>query len=190
MLHQMKTTHFRAFLTGYSDSHNAEWSSKRYSGRGENFYTYQGFDRTVSFNFRIAAQSKQEMRPLYRKLNYLLSTLAPDYSSAGAMRGNITRLTLGELFNKQPGILTSLDLTVDDNYPWEIAFEEGGTGGLVNESDKMIELPQIIDASVTFKPILTDLPQTGYNAVAGNNKQTPILIASQDDKAQRFLGNI
>ena len=186
----VRTTHFRAFLTGYSDSHSAEWSAKRYSGRGENFYTYQGFDRTVSFNFRIAAQSKQEMRPLYRKLNYLLSTLAPDYSSAGAMRGNITRLTLGELFNKQPGVLTSLNLTVDDNYPWEIAFEEGGTGGLVNESDIMIELPQIIDAAVTFKPILTDLPQTGFNTVAGNNKQTPILIASQDEKAKIFLNKV
>ena len=61
-------THFRAYLTGYSDSHSAEWSAKRYSGRGENFYTYQGFDRDVNFNFKVAAQSRQEMRFIYRKI--------------------------------------------------------------------------------------------------------------------------
>ena len=66
--------HFRAFLTGYTDTHNADWGSKRYAGRGENFYTYQGADRDVSFNFKVAAQSKQEMVFNYRKLNYLVST--------------------------------------------------------------------------------------------------------------------
>ena len=69
---------FRAFLTGYNDNHSAEWGPKRYAGRGENFYTYQGFERNVSFNFKIAAQSKQEMKPLYNKLNYLVSTLYPN----------------------------------------------------------------------------------------------------------------
>jgi hypothetical protein len=102
---------FRALLTGYSDSHSAEWSGKRYAGRGENFYTYQGFDRTVSFNFKVAAQSKQEMKFIYRKLNHLLSTLYPDYNSDGFMRGNITKLTIGDLFVRTPGILTSLNLT-------------------------------------------------------------------------------
>ena len=115
--------HFRAFLTGYTDTHNADWSSKRYSGRGENFYTYQGFERDVNFNFKVAAQSKQEMRFIYKKLNLLLSTLYPDYSSAGFMRGNIPKLTIGDLFVRTPGILTGLNLTVDDNNPWEIAFD-------------------------------------------------------------------
>ena len=102
-------TFFRAFLTGYSDSHNAEWSPSRYTGRGENFYTYQGFDRTVNFNFKVATQSKQEMKFIYKKLNYLLSTLHPDYNTDGFMRGNITKLTLGDLFVRTPGILESLN---------------------------------------------------------------------------------
>ena len=164
-----RSVNFRAFLTGYSDSHEGQWDSKRYAGRGENFYTYQGFDRTVSFNFKIAAQSKQEMAPLYKKLNFLLSTLYPDYSSAGFMRGNIVRLTLGDLFVRQPGILQSLNLTVADEYPWEIAFQEGvsagaaGSGNLVNESTTMHETPQIIDVAATFKPILYSLPKLESN---------------------------
>ena len=191
---KVNATHFRAYLTGYSDSHSAEWSAKRYSGRGENFYTYQGADRDVSFNFKVAAQSKQEMVPLYRKLNYLVSTLYPDYSSAGSMRGNITKLTIGDLFVRQPGILTSLNLNVADNYPWEIAFKEGqaanGDGIVVNEDVAMLELPQIIDVAVSFKPILSVLPQAGYDIESGNNINTPILIASQGQQAKAFLGNI
>ena len=154
-----KSVHFRAFLTGYSDSHEGQWDSKRYAGRGENFYTYQGFDRTVSFNFKIAAQSKQDMAPLYKKLNFLLSTLYPDYSDNGFMRGNIVRLTLGDLFVRQPGILQSLNMTVADEYPWEIAFDEPEGGS----SADMKETPQIIDVAATFKPILYNLPKLESN---------------------------
>ena len=53
-----KTTkvHFRAFITSFSDNHNAEWQGTKYAGRGENFYTYQGFDRSVQLGFLVAAQ--------------------------------------------------------------------------------------------------------------------------------------
>jgi len=166
----VNVVHFRAFLTGYSDSHNAEWSAKRYSGRGENFYTYQGADRDVNFNFKIAAQSRQEMRFLYRKLNYLVSTLYPDYSDFGSMRGNITKLTIGDLFVRTPGILTSLNLTVDDNYAWEIALDEPEGGDDID----MLETPQIMDVAVNFKPILNVLPQTGLTK--NNSLNTPILL--------------
>ena len=175
--------HFRAFLTGYTDTHNADWSSKRYSGRGENFYTYQGFERDVNFNFKVAAQSKQEMRFIYKKLNLLLSTLYPDYSSAGFMRGNITKLTIGDLFVRTPGILTGLNLTVDDNYPWEIAFDEPEGG----DDEDMLETPQIIDVATSFKPILNVLPQTGFTK--WNPVNTPILLtggANASTNAYKF----
>ena len=178
--------HFRAFLTGYTDTHNADWSSKRYSGRGENFYTYQGFERDVNFNFKVAAQSKQEMRFIYKKLNLLLSTLYPDYSSAGFMRANITKLTIGDLFVRTPGILTGLNLTVDDNYPWEIAFDEPEGG----DDEDMLETPQIIDVATSFKPILNVLPQTGFTK--WNPVNTPILLtggANASTNAYEFLNS-
>lgn len=165
-------TFFRAFLSGYNDNHNAEWAASRYTGRGENFYTYQGFDRVVNFNFKIAAQSKQEMKFLYRKLNYLISTLYPDYNSAGFMRGNITKLTIGDLFVRTPGILESLQLNVDDQYAWEIAMDEPGIGG----SNDMLETPQIMDVAVQFKPILNVLPQTALTT--NNETNTPILLSN------------
>ena len=168
-------TFFRAFLSGYNDNHNAEWAANRYTGRGENFYTYQGFDRVVNFNFKIAAQSKQEMKFLYRKLNYLISTLYPDYNSAGFMRGNITKLTIGDLFVRTPGILESLQLNVDDQYAWEIAMDEPGIGG----SNDMLETPQIMDVAVQFKPILNVLPQTALTK--NNETNTPILLSNSNN---------
>jgi len=169
---------FRAFLTGYNDNHSAEWSPKRYAGRGENFYTYQGFERQVGFNFKVAAQSKEEMRPLYNKLNYLVSTLYPNYNDMGAMRGNIVKLTIGDLFYRCPGILTSLNLTVDDNYPWEIAFDSyPGQDRAQGGTDRgQYEAPHIIDVAASFIPILDVLPQVSYDIDNANNFQTPIIM--------------
>ena len=154
------TTTFRAYLTGYTDNHSAEWESKRYTGRGEKFYTYQGNDRSISFNFKVAASTRSEMAPLYRKLNFLLSSLAPDYTSNGFMRGNLTKLTIGDLFVNTSGILQSLNLTVGDNYPWEIAMNEPELG----EDTNMQEVPQIIDVAVSFKPIMNVVPQKGESS--------------------------
>jgi hypothetical protein len=118
---------FRAFLTNFTDNHSADWNGQKYMGRGENFYTYQGFNREVSFQFKVFAQSKQEMMPLYQKLNYLVSSLYPDYGSQGFMRGNLVKLTIGEYFYRTPGVLKSLNITVDDDYPWEIKYNEPET---------------------------------------------------------------
>ena len=119
--------HFRAYITDLSDNIGAEWDSKRYMGRGENFYTYQGFTREVSFNLKVAAQSKQEMMPLYQKLNYLASSLMPDYNSNGFMKGNLHKLTVGEWFYRTPGILKSMNVSIENDYSWEIKFTEPET---------------------------------------------------------------
>ena len=169
--------HFRALITGFSDNHSAQWDSKRYAGRGENFYSYQGFDRDISFNFKVAAQTRQEMIPLYQKLNYLISNLYPDYSDNGFMRGNITKLTIGEYLYRVPGILTSLNVTVADEYPWEIKMKqpEGGSKvidpNIKSSSKIMMETPQILDVAVSFKPILKKLPKLGF--------KTPLILSDE-----------
>lgn len=128
--------HFRAYITDLSDNIGADWSGVKYMGRGENFYTYQGFSREVSFNLKVAAHSKQEMMPLYQKLNYLASSLMPDYSGKGFMRGNLHKLTVGEWFYRTPGVLKSMNISIDNNYPWEIKFDEPETGTQVGNTPK------------------------------------------------------
>ena len=63
-----KTLDFKAYLTALDDNFNSDWNSWKYNGRAENFYTYNGFERTVNIGFRIAAATKKEMAPLYAKM--------------------------------------------------------------------------------------------------------------------------
>ena len=63
---------FRALLDNVADNFSGEWNSYKYNGRAEKLYTYGGFDRSISFGFKIHAQTRWEQKPLWRKLNYLI----------------------------------------------------------------------------------------------------------------------
>jgi hypothetical protein len=154
---------FRAYLTNIKRSVQAKWDPYKYVGRGESFYAYDGFGETITFSFTIAASSRAEMKPLYQKLNYLISTLAPDYSSAGLMRGNIAELTIGDFVLYQPGVITTLDMTVDEDSNWEIALQEPESQPNEIDAD-MHELPQLIKCNMSFIPIYNFLPRKSAQA--------------------------
>ena len=144
---------FRAFLDSYNDNYNASHNNIKYNGRGEEFYTYNSFTRKISFSFKIAAQSRHEMMPLYRKLNFLVSNVAPEYK-ATRMRTPFIRLTIGSLVDRTPGILNSISLKWDKNYPWEIALD-----GPEKKKRDMLVLPHVLDVNVSFTPVHNFLPQ-------------------------------
>lgn len=210
--------HFRAYITDFNDNIGADWNSQKYMGRGENFYTYQGFTREVSFNLKVAAQSKQEMMPLYQKLNYLASSLMPDYNSNGFMRGNLHKLTVGEWFYRTPGVLKSMNIIIDNDYPWEIKFDEPETENQFTTSDfpgkvdpknhkngnksfgtplfqnsnsdaDMMELPQILSINFTFIPILNNLPRLAKD-LNNNFTTSSILISGDHGDEENFLKRI
>jgi hypothetical protein len=207
---QTTKVHFRAFLTNFSDNHSAEWNGQNYMGRGEKFYTYQGATRQVSFNFKVAAQSKQEMMPLYQKLNYIVSSLYSDYNDDGFMRGNIHKLTLGEYFYRTPGIITSMNITVEDDYPWEIKYSEPETRKKFTRSDfpnpvvkygssdfeesnsdaDMMELPQVLNVAVTFIPILDGIPSLSKHRAQGNSDKKGILITTNVGLEENYITRI
>jgi hypothetical protein len=171
--------HFRAILDDLSDQYTAEWNSEKLMGRGEQFYRYNGFTRTVNLAWTVAAQSKQELIPMYQKLNYLASSLTPYYSDTGYMGGNLISLTLGGWFYEQPGILTGMTLSVPQESPWEIAIpsQKNTFGANQESSDKDVkELPHIIKVTgVQFIPIHKFVPKLQKNdydgANAGNNSK-------------------
>lgn len=148
---------FRAFIDNFGDSYTADWAATKYVGRGENFYNYNGFNRQINLGFKIVAQSRAEMKPLYQKLNYLISNTAPDYQQNGFMRGPFTLFTLGNWVYKQPTIINSLNISIKDSYSWEIAMNRPE-----NEEDKtMSELPQILDITMGITPIHNFIPRKG-----------------------------
>jgi hypothetical protein len=162
--------HFRAFLGPMSDSYTAKWNPVNYLGRGEDFYTYNGFTRTISLSWTVAAQSKQELIPMYKKLNYLASSLTPDYGpsadGSGYMRGNLVQLTVGGYLYEQPGIITSLTYDIQEDTPWEIGVS---AEPLFPEDASVKELPHIIRVTgFSFIPIQTFLPRLQVNGFGSN----------------------
>lgn len=146
--------HFRVFLDDFSDSYDAEWKSLEYMGRGEKFYRYGGFKRDVSIAFTVAVASKEELIPVYKKLNYLASSIAPFYSTNGFMSGNMSRITLGGWLFEQPGFISSVSFDIPEESPWETKVPIG------EKNDQYVDqLPHIISVKMKFTPIHKFRPQ-------------------------------
>jgi len=166
--------HFRAHIDSMSDNFTADWGSQKYMGRGEKFYKYQGFDRNLSLSWTVAAQSKQELIPMYQKLNYLASVTAPSYSETGYMGGNLISLTIGGYLYEQVGIMTSLTLDVPTESPWEIALPDSlnnttsDDASEVSSDPSVKELPMIIKVTgFNFIPIHDFVPKVQKNTFDG-----------------------
>lgn len=165
---------FRAHLTSITDNNSGQWNGFKYMGRGENFYTYGGFDRTIGFGFKVAVGSKAELNPIYEKLNWLMSQVYPDYAeSSNYMRAPIIKLTIGDYLYRVPGFLENINFTIDQTTPWEI--------------DNGSQLPHYIDVSTSFKPILSQLPRkqninnrgetiNGVNLIRQNRQRSSVSV--------------
>ena len=150
---------FRAYLGQITDNNQGSYSNFRYMGRGENFYTYQGFERSINFGFKIAIGSREELDGAYERLNYLISQVYPDYSpKTKYMRSNLIKLTIGDYIYKMPGFLDSVNVTISNESTWEI--------------DDGRQLPHSLDVAIGFKPIFEYLPERSMG-----NKTNMAIIA-------------
>jgi hypothetical protein len=178
--------YFRAYLEDLSDNFRGEWNSNRYIGRGESFYNYNGFDRSLGFSFKIAATSRAELIPLYQKLNFLVGSTAPNYGGVGGdvtqtevigpyMRANFTRLTIGDYLSEVPGFFESIDVSWDKSYPWEIK-----RGRPTEQNENNIEqvefvkiLPHVLDVRASFRVIHDFSPSLGESFIGNFNINNP-----------------
>jgi hypothetical protein len=167
--------HFRALLDSFQDSYTADWQPQKYLGRGENFYSYNGFDRKISLSWTVYAQSKEELIPMYKKLNYLASNLAPDYSTNGYMRGPLISLTLGGYLYEQPGFITSLTYDIPNESTWEIGINDIG-----NFDPKVKELSHMIRVtSFNFTPLHYFVPRKANPNSLGS---TPFIALTTEER--------
>jgi len=142
---------FRATLNGFTDSFSPGWDAIAIMGRPDSAYLYSSFERSVSFNFTVAATTRSEMIPMWRKLNYLSTYTMPDIAGGSKPSGPMMRFTIGDMFYRTPGFLTSLSYTIPDDATWDIA-EEGP--GQVSK-----QLPMMIEVSVSLTVIGDYRPQ-------------------------------
>ena len=174
---------FRAYLTQFSDNVDATWNSVKYAGRGEDFYIYNGFGRKIQINFKVAALSAEEMKPMYQKLNYLMSNLMPDYDGV-LMNGPLVKMTVGNWIDSQVGILNSLSYNVPQDSPWEIALNEPLTGASGVDVDTLI-LPHVVEVNMTFTPIGSQTK--GVNKISEKSEKTSHIAQNVNDT--QFIGD-
>ena len=148
------TLNFRAYIDDFSDSYAADWGSQTYMGRGEKFYKYNNFTRDVSLGFTIVADNSTHLSTMYNQLNALAASIAPTYTDAGYMAGNLHRLTIGDYLYEQWGIMGGFTYEIIEDSPWDVT--EGK------------QVPMYIKVSgIKFTPIHNFRPESYFN---GTNK--------------------
>lgn len=173
---------FRAFLDTFNDSFNGDWSGNKYIGRAEDFYVYGGFSRTVNIGFKIAAQTQQEMQPLYEKINNLASATTPTYAAgdgATFMRGTFIRATVGDYLRNVPAILQNISFNWITSYPWQTRL---------NADDR--ELPMVLDCSLTLGIIHDFVPRAGTNPYINSYISSTTTAGVEVGQIQQFGSNL
>ena len=150
---QNKAVNFLATLTGLSESFSPSWDSAKFIGNPFSFYTYTGNERTVSFSFKVFSLNPKEHKAAWDRLNFLTSLTYPqDYEGEpGYITPPFIRLTLGDMYIRTEGFLSSLSYTYDDNSPWETENSRNSIDG--DESMDGYKLPKIITVQTEFKII-------------------------------------
>ncbi len=185
---------FRATFDSITDNHKPSWSPVKYMGRGDPIYTYDSYERDVSFGFTVHIGSRDEMKASWRKLNYLASWTAPEYTGAGMMRAPICRLNIGHLYRKVPGFINSLTYTFDNvGSTWETAaLDNDRNYGDANSKPGVLQLPKTIQVSCGFTVIGVYRPEKNSifyslfddanNGIAPNDATSVNYFRSYDDR--------
>lgn len=145
---------FRAIIGSITDSFNPSWTPVNLIGRADPNYQYSGYSRNIQLTFDVYATDRDEMKPIWRKLNALAGYTAPTYNADSiALEAPWMRITIGDLFYQQPVIISSLTYTLQDtDTTWEINIEQDET---------MMQVPKKISVTMGLNMITNELPQKG-----------------------------
>ena len=126
---------FRATVTGLNENLNADWTAIEYIGRADKLQSYKGFSRTLSFKFNVVANSIKELLPMWQRINYLVGLTKPANYTSGDQNNPsniysrfiippLVKITIGDMYKNQPGVIKSVGMNIPDNCVWETLSEE------------------------------------------------------------------
>ena len=142
---------FRGTAKGITETFSPSWDPIKYNGRADQAYKYTTFERSVSFNFQAYATSRIEMKPMWKKLQYLSTMTMPQYGGAAGYQGTLVTFRLGSLYNGKLAFIESLSYTMSDETPWEIS--------MLDSENPLGELPMGVDISIGLKILGSNRPQ-------------------------------
>jgi len=143
---------FPAYLGGIIDTISPNYTTEQYLGRPDQIHVYGGTTRTISFDFKVAAMTKQEIPIIQEKMNYLVGLGYPTYKKMftgddeARPVAPFIYLTIGDLWHNTPGYFSNITITTEENVTWEI--------------DEGFQIPQVYTVAVEFVHIGKYLPHT------------------------------
>ncbi len=178
---------FPAHLGTVTDTVSPEWSTEKYIGRPDSVHIYTGANRNVSFNFKVAAFTKQELPIIQEKMNALVGlgypTFKKNFSQDDEVRpvAPYIYLTIGDLYNNTPGYFSNISLTFEENSTWEI--------------DEGLQIPHYFDVSVDFIHIGKFVPTTiskhfDFPNLQQHDIQYGVFKGNPRDKIRPELGDV
>jgi len=137
---------FRSTVSGITETFSPSWNGVKYPGRADKTYMYEEFERTLSFNFKVYAESRGDMQNMWNKLDEL-SRMAYPIHSSNTYTGYLVYFRLGDLYNNVASFITSLSYTIPDDLPWD-TNQDGALGELPMGADVNISLTLLPNGSV------------------------------------------
>jgi hypothetical protein len=134
-------------ITGLSDNATPSWSDTKAIGSGFKFYLYDSWEREISFKFQMYAENKQQLDLIWNKAERIKNLTLPVPKKSLGVFGQIVPLEIGNIINTPYGFLTTCNLTVSDDSPWEIT-----TGS---------QKPFIFEMDITYK-VISNTDNTSY----------------------------
>lgn len=175
---------FRAAITSLTDSFNPSWNPVQMIGRADPNFHYTAYSRDITLSFSVYATDRDEMKPIWRKLNALAGYTAPKYSdNTISLEAPWIRMTIGDLFFQQPCIIQSLTYTLHDtDTTWEINIEK---------DESMMQVPKKIDVNMGLTIITNELPETDgkFYTLAKQFDPNSAALRGNDNWLSDFKGN-
>lgn len=179
-----KIVPFRATVKGISESLTAEWNDVSYIGTADKLYSYKGFMRALTFSFHIHVNSIKELLPVWKRINYFCGFVKPSNYTGNGERHSFSRfiipplieVNIGDLYKNQPGIITSINLSVPEDASWETLAESTDNNYNNNDKDwnylngsiiwkkskgKYAQFPRSVDINVSMNLLEKERPVIG-----------------------------
>ena len=159
---------FRATMKGIQESLQATWTDVKYINRADKIYAYGGFSRTLNFTFFVNISSIKELLPSWKRINYLAGLVKPANYTDGTVYSRVAippmiDFTIGDMYKKQPALITQIGITVPDDASWETLSENGANNP--NQAD---------DSVWQYGRVQWYGPQDGQNNAKGYYAQFPM----------------
>ena len=162
-------TQFRATVSGITETFSPSWDSGKFIGNAYNYYTYNGIERSLSFDFKIFSLDCDEHNKVWEKLEALSRKVYPKGFSGQGIIAPIISFTMTDLYNSRKAFIESLSYSIEDNVPWHISDAVG-----------QMTLPMIVNANVTIKFI--EIPGTESSRLYDFNPEPCYDVPTTADK--------